>query len=303
MSIERVPRSIAIAIAAGIGIATIIWAVTDLHFNDLDSYRLAALRLREGEQLYGGDVGPFNKYYYAPWFAFAFVPLSYLPWELLAIGWSVFTIGCSLIAIWPLARHGTVEAWVAAGIFGPTLVALSLSGNVHAPMLAMLVMLLRTRWGPVAIGIAASLKATPILLVIAYVGRREWGRAAVAIGIAAILWAPVLLFDLAPITFESGGAALRLELWLGLAAVGALSALVVTRRWPRFRWLASSVAVFLATPRLYVYDVTILLAATAESRGDTSDLTGRQRNLGLLRGSGRRADPQKVRKPDRGSPV
>ena len=298
MTLYRVARLLAVAIVAGIGIATIIWAVTDLHFNDLDSYRLAALRIRDGEQLYGGDVGPFNKYYYAPWFAFAFVPLSYLPWELLAIGWSVFTVGCSLIAVWPLVRHGTVEAWVAAGIFGPTLVALSLSGNIHAPMLAMLVLLLRTRWGPVAIGVAASLKATPILLVIAYVGRREWGRASLAIGVAALLWAPLLLFELAPITFESGGAALRLELWLALGAIGALSALLVTVRWPRFRWLASSVAVFLATPRLYVYDITILLAATAKARDDTSRSADRQRTGDWPRASSRRGNRQVVLGPD-----
>lgn len=261
VGVSRVARLVAVAIVVAIGIAHIVWAIADLHFNDLDSYRSAALRLREGEQLYGGDVTPFNKYYYAPWFAYAFLPLSYLPVPVLAVVWTSFTVASSGIAVWPLIRHGSPDALLAAGIFAPILVALSLSGNVHAPMLAMLVLLLRTRWGPVAIGIAASLKATPILLVVAYVGRREWGRAALAILVAGVLWAPLLLFDLAPITFESGGAALRLEIWLSLAALGATGALMATALWPRYRWLASSAAVFLATPRLYLYDVTILLAA------------------------------------------
>ncbi len=261
MTWSRLPRIVALAIAVGIGIATIIWAVGDLHFNDLESYRAAALRIRDGEQLYGGDVGPFNKYYYAPWFAYAFVPLSYLPWEALVVVWTTITVGSTGLAVLPLLRHRSPEALTALAIFGPTLFALSLSGNVHAPMLAALVLLLRTRWGAIAIGVAASLKATPILLVIAFVGRREWGRAATAILVAALLWAPIMSFDLAPITFDSGGAALRLDFWIALASIGTLGALITTVRWPQYRWLASSAAVFMATPRLYVYDITILALA------------------------------------------
>ncbi|MDQ3690385.1 MAG: glycosyltransferase 87 family protein [Chloroflexota bacterium] len=254
-------RIIAVAIVVGIGIATVIWAVTDVHFNDLDSYRAAALRIRAGEQLYGGDVGPFNKYYYAPWFAYAFVPLSYLPWELLAAVWTAFMVLCSGVAVWPLVNVRTPHSLVAAAIFGPTLLALSMSGNVHALMLAILVLLLPTRWGPIAVGVAASLKATPILLTIAYIGRGEWGRAAWAGAVSVLLWSPILLFEIAPVTFDSGGAALSLAAWLGLAAIGAVAALIATIRWPRHRWLASAAAVYMSTPRLYVYDVTILVVA------------------------------------------
>jgi hypothetical protein len=261
MRVDRLARVIAVAVVVGIGIATVIWAVTDVHFNDLDSYRAAALRIRSGEQLYGGDVGPFNKYYYAPWFAYAFVPLSYLPWEVLTAVWTAFMVLCSGVAVWPLVTIRTTYSLLAAAIFGPTLFALSMSGNVHALMLAMLVLLLPTRWGPLAVGVAASLKATPILLTIAYIGRGEWGRAAAAGAVGVLLWSPILLFDIAPITFDSGGAALSLGPWLGLAAAGAIAALITTVRWPRHRWLASAAAVYLSTPRLYVYDLTILVVA------------------------------------------
>lgn len=261
MTWMRLGRLVTIALVLGLAIANLTWAVADLHFNDLDSYRAAAVRIREGEQLYGGDVTPFNKYYYAPWFAFAFIPLSYLPWEVLALAWTSFTVACSVVAIWPLARHGSEAALAAAVLLGSILVALSISGNVHAPMLAMLVILLRTPWAPVAIGIAASLKATPILLVLAYVGRGQWRSALLAVLVGSALWAPVLLFDIAPITFESGGAALDMGVWLALAAFGGVAALTIAVRSPRHRWLASSAAVFMATPRLYVYDVTILVAS------------------------------------------
>ena len=261
MSIERLARVVAVAIVVGIGIATVVWAVTDVHFNDLDSYRSAALRIRAGEQLYGGDVGPFNKYYYAPWFAYAFVPLSYLPWEVLAAVWTAFMVLCSGVAVWPLVRVRTPHSLVAAAIFGPTLFALSMSGNVHALMLAMLVLILPTRWGPVAVGVAASLKATPILLTIAYIGRGEWRRAALAGAVGVLLWSPIVFFDTAPITFDSGGAALSMWAWLTITGVGALGALIVAVRWPRHRWLASAAAVYLSTPRLYVYDLTIVVVA------------------------------------------
>lgn len=257
----RLARLVTIAVVLGLAIANLTWAVADLHFNDLHSYRAAALRIRDGEQLYGGDVTPFNKYYYAPWFAFAFIPLSYLPWEVLALGWTSFTVACSVVAVGPLVKHGSHAALAAAVLLGSILVALSISGNVHAPMLAMLVMLLRTRWAPVAIGVAASLKATPILLTLAYLARGEWRAAVLAVLVGSALWAPILLFDVAPITFESGGAALDMTVWLALAATGAVAAIVIALRSPHHRWLAASAAVFLATPRLYVYDVTILVAA------------------------------------------
>lgn len=262
-TLTRFARLVAIAIVIAMGISHIGWAIGDLHFNDLGSYQAAAMRIREGDLLYGGNVTPFTKYYYAPWFAFAFVPLSYLPWPVLAGVWTAFTVACSIVAVWPLLRHGSPAALMAAGLLGPILVALSISGNVHAPMLAMLVLLMRTRWGPIAIGVAASLKATPIVLVVAYVGQRQWGHATLAIAVAALLWAPMLLFEVAPITFESGGAALPMPIWLGLAGVGALGAILVAVRLPHVRWLAASVAVFLAAPRLYLYDVTILSVAIA----------------------------------------
>lgn len=261
----RLPRLaylVVVAVVIAIGIVNVLWAVTDWHFNDLHAYYSAAERLRSGEVLYGGDVTPWTAYRYAPWFAFAFLPLSLLPWGLAAVVWTTFTMLCSLLAIWPLLRSQRREALLLAGIMGPLLVALSASGNVQAPMIALLVWALGTRWGPIAIGIAASLKMTPILLVLAYFGTGEWRKAVLSAAVTAFLWAPIILFRIEPITFDFGGAAVTIVVWITLAAIGILGAIVVSRRWPRYRLLAASVAVYLITPRLYLYDATILLVSS-----------------------------------------
>jgi hypothetical protein len=262
----RIARLVVIAVVVAIGLANLIWAFGDWTFNDLHAYQSAALRLRDGGQLYGGDVTPWTAYRYAPWFAYALLPLTYLPWNFLVVAWTTFTLACSLLAILPLLRAGRPEALLLAAIFGPLLVAISLSGNVQAPVMALLVWALPTRWGPIAIGVAASLKVTPLLLCIGYLSHREWRRACVAAGVAVILWAPVVLFEISPITFNSGGAAISTWAWLLLGGGATIGALWLAERRSRFAWLAATAAVYLSTPRLYLYDTTILLAATPRLR-------------------------------------
>ena len=52
------------------------------------------------------------------------------------------------------------------------------------------------RSGPLWIALGASLKGVPLLLALVYAGRGEWRRAAMALGLTAVLVAPALLFDL-----------------------------------------------------------------------------------------------------------
>jgi hypothetical protein len=258
----RIARLVVIAIVVAVGLVNLIWAFSDWTFNDLHAYQSAALRLREGGELYGGNVTPWTAYRYAPWFAYAFVPLASLPWNVLVVAWTGFTLACSLLAILPLLRDRRPQAVLLAGIFGPLLVAISLSGNVQAPLVALLVWALPTRWGPIAIGLAASLKLTPILLCIGYLSSRQWRQALTAAAIAILLWAPVLFFQISPITFDSGGAAIGTWAWVVLLGGSTLVALWLAYRRSRLAWLGAAVAAYLSTPRLYIYDTTILLTAT-----------------------------------------
>ncbi len=103
-----------------------------------------------------------------------------------------------------------------------------------------------------------------------YVGRRQWGAALLAGMVASVLWAPVALFELAPVTFDSGGAAITPWAWLVLGGGATAAALFVARRYPRYGALAGAAASYLVTPRLYLYDSAILLVGASQSRDEAS---------------------------------
>ena len=62
--------------------------ITDWNFGDINAYWLAAERLKHGEQLYLGSLNPdsYQVFRYAPWFAWFWVPLTYLPRTLVEMG-------------------------------------------------------------------------------------------------------------------------------------------------------------------------------------------------------------------------
>lgn len=67
-------------------------------------------------------------------------------------------IACSCLAVWPVLRTRSQEGLVLALFTWPMMIYVSVSGNVHAALVAALVYGLRTRWGPIAIAFAASLR-------------------------------------------------------------------------------------------------------------------------------------------------
>lgn len=85
---ERVARPAVMAIALAFALST-IWVTLRAHWagGDMGAYWEAAIRLREGQPLYvpHADVNAVNVYRYAPWFAWAWIPLTSLPrgsWKL-----------------------------------------------------------------------------------------------------------------------------------------------------------------------------------------------------------------------------
>jgi hypothetical protein len=166
----------------GLGWALFLWSTHPSPWADGEAYWLAAERLRQGADLYlpGSPADP-TVYRYAPWFAWAWVPLTYLPKLLVIVGWQVFLGVCSVEVCWRFRSNP-----IAAFSF-PMLVVTSLFGNVQPAILAALVFL------PHSLGVAASLK--PVALGVA-VWRRDWVGLAIAGAVAAVLWAPALFYDL-----------------------------------------------------------------------------------------------------------
>ena len=247
------------AVIVGIGIVNLYWAATAWTLSDAQAYWNAALRLREGADLYplAGGVDASEVYRYAPWFAWLAVPFTYLPAQVAGAIWSVILLAASGTALIPLVR---ARAWLLVAFFLPILVGISAVGNVQALMVAWLVHGIERRSGPLWIALAASLKIFPILLVAVYVGRRDWLRVAWTAALASLLWAPALLYNLRGYATDPGQAASLISvpvLWV--VVVGG--ALVVTLGLARgdYGWLAAATAVVLALPRLFVYDVTYLM--------------------------------------------
>lgn len=253
----RVARLLIIAILAGIGISLIIFAVADWHLRDMEVYEQAAWRIRSGQPLYAGNVDTLSAYRYAPWFAYAWVPLTYLPPLAVRIGWSIMLLGATLLALWPLA-HG--RSLLLVLLFGPILVGITAIGNVHPAMIALLVWGLPRRWGGIAVGVAASLKLVPILLVLHFVAERRWRQAGIAVATAALLWLPVLGYEVAPVSFDPGFArTLATPIWVAVAGIAIVVAGWFAVRRSPFTMLASATAALLSLPRLFVYDISLLM--------------------------------------------
>jgi hypothetical protein len=249
-----------------IGINHLFWAVTDWHLRDSGAYWEAAMRLRDGQPLFPPitNVEASDVYRYSPWFAWLWVPLTYLPRGVVGVAWSAVLIGASVAAILPLWRR---QAWVAVLFFFPILIGISATGNVHPVLIAALVLGVERRSGPAWIAVAASLKAVPILFVVTYLGRRQWVRAALTVAITGVLVAPMLLYDLSDYVTTPGGAPLLIAwppVYVAVVVIGMLASLRLAQS--RWGWLASATTVSLALPRFFLYDVTYLMVGAPGDR-------------------------------------
>ena len=174
-SLRLVRLSRTVVLAASIGWAAYVLTSWILLWNPADAgaYYDAAVRLTTGQPLYLAMHPEAHEVYrYAPWFAYAWIPLTVLPRDLAMHLWSLAMLACSFVAIWPLLRRGTRAAVALAALLGAFLAETAMFGNVHPAVVALLVVAARSRWMPVAIGIATSIKLVPILFVL------PWARAA-----------------------------------------------------------------------------------------------------------------------------
>jgi hypothetical protein len=268
----RLARLLVVGIVVGWSISNIAFHVAAWSLSDMDAYWNAALRLREGQPLYPAlaDPSAADVYRYSPWFAALWVPLTFIPKVLVGVVWSAVLVAATAVALWPL-RRGGLSAIATAFLLGSFLIWGASVGNVQPLLIAALVQGLERRSGPLWIGIAASLKAVPILYVLLYVGRREWARAGAALVITGLLVAPFLLFDLGNYPAGSGDApspllAISPVLYAaGLATLAVTTIWLAARRAPYDR-LAAATSVLAALPRITLLDLPHLLVGVRPER-------------------------------------
>lgn len=277
----RLSQGIALAICVGFGVALVVANLPSWGLEDSNAYWNAALRVRQGADLYPqlADANGPDVYRYAPWFAWLWVPLTFLPKGAVMAAWSVALVGSSVVALLPLVRMRSIAALCLAAVLGGLLIRTASTGNVQTLLVAVLVFGLPRRSGPIWIGIAASLKVVPIAYALVYLGRREWQRAAVAVLVAGAFAAPALLYDLSHYPVELGSSFSLLAIAGPLPwAIGAIlaSGVAVAVARGQYRWLGASVTVLATIPRLELYHLTYLLAGLGD-RAEVGD-AGMQRD-------------------------
>ena len=267
--VERAGRLLAFA-AAVLGVILLIGAAFSANVHpDAEAYWLAAGRLREGMALYGGPRGDETEIYrYAPWFAFAWVPLTYLGHDAAFAAWRAILVLATVAAVWPLIRRPSPASTILALLMGGLLLSNLPAANVTPLIVGLLVAGIRSRVGPILLGLAGSLKMFPLVLTAGYVAERRWLHAAVALGVAAMLWLNILAFDVLVYAqiggprFYVGGLSLFSVsplLWLLVAIPSAAVVLVLAIRRSRWTWLAAGAAIPLAVPRVWLPEATYVL--------------------------------------------
>ena len=262
-------RRLAVRLVIGLLFATTIVRVAliadNWGFEDVDAYWQAALRLRAGEPLYPAAVDPdsYRVFRYAPWFAWLWVPLTYLPQNLVEMAWGGLLAAASAWVLVALARLRSPAAWALALVIAPWLLSLVQVGNIQPLVVAMLAFGVSRASGPVWVGIAASLKAVPALWALVYVARRQWGRVLLAAVIALVLISPVLLFELDGYMTDPGRSFslyyyVSPAAWAaGAVASAAVATYLAWRRSP-WLWVAIAVAAMALAPRSHVTYATFL---------------------------------------------
>lgn len=237
--------------------------------SDMDAYWEAALRLRSGEPLYRPGIATDSDLYrYAPWFAVAWIPLTYLPKDVVLLAWMSLCVAAAIASVAPLAKEG-FAGWAALIFLLPIQLDGAAFGNVQPLLVLMLLWGAPKRSGPLWIALGASLKGVPLVLVAVYAGRGEWRRAAIAVGLTVLLVAPMLLFDLSGYSTEIGSGQLSPMQWSPLIWVGVTLGAIVATFWlakTRYAWLAGGVAMFFALPRSFLYQIGFVIVGLARDR-------------------------------------
>lgn len=240
---------------------------------DARAYYLAAERLRDGETLYPAMHPDAHEVFrYAPWFAVAFLPFTLLPIHVATHLWSALMLVCAALAVVPVARLGGRSAILVAALLGALLAETAMFGNAHPLVVALLSWTISRPSAPWWVGVATSIKLAPIGFVVPWLRMRGLRDALVAVAVAALLFLPVLAFDLAGYVTSPGTGlvspyAASPLLWLVGAAAAVAAVIWLSARASPYAYIAAGAAMFLVPPRVSTAYIAFLLPATIAALG------------------------------------
>jgi hypothetical protein len=280
--IVRVARFVALLL---LGCSALFWMAVILSSGppggDIERMWLGALRIRAGEPLYTDFGDPQLFYTWAPWLAWIWLPLTYLPKTVVTVLWLALCFVGWAVSLWPARKSLPLLL-----LFAPLTLFAAWWGNVQPIMTAWLVLSIRRPWGPFGVGLAASLKVSPILLAVPWLATGQLRKAVIASGVAVLFGGPALFsginhypFGLAPLLSLRG---ISIPIWIGVTA-GAIGVALVPAN-TRFRHVASALATIASRPSLLLYDVGYLMVGLqAESErfeGGQARASGHEVTLG-----------------------
>lgn len=252
-----------------IGLDTLVLHLRLDPLADVRAYYDAGARLNAGLPLYVQTATTDDPgfYRYPPLLAIAFRPLALLPYETAALIWEAFLI---VLFVGTLVRLGLRNEWtwiVSGWLAAP--IAWSLAVG-QAQVAVTFLLALGAPW---AVALAGHLKILPVIVVIYWLGRRDWR--AVGRFVAWFVGLSVLTFILEPagtIAFigfsdlaQVGDVqnrslyAISPVLW-GVFVI-ALLGLALRYAPTRAGWALSVAASVLVSPRLLLYQLSTLQAA------------------------------------------
>jgi hypothetical protein len=203
LSIRSPAIVVTLFVCAVYAFANVILVTADWEFDDVHAYLGAAQRVLDGAALYVTTPDVSDAYLYAPWFAFAWIPFTFLPQLWVEIAWAGILVGATVAALLPF-RHSWAGVALAL-LLGGLLYRTAGWGNVQPLLVAALLYSVPTRAGPWAIGLAASLKPLTLGLLVVHAWRRDWRAVGIGLGVAAVLWLPIVFFN--PTSYPFGARA------------------------------------------------------------------------------------------------
>ena len=266
----NVRRVVVLAAIVGLvlGIETVVFHLRTDPMADLHAYVDAAARLNGGQPLYDqpASVDDPAFYRYPPLLAIAFRPFAALPFDVIAIGWTVVLLTSLAVTVLRLGARRR-ETWLVMAML-----ALPTGWAMVIGQAQVVVTLLVALGNPLAIALATNVKVFPALVAIWWIGRRDlrglgwfaaWMAALVLVQLviepaATLAYPAFLLSDQVGAVNNYSPYAISPILWAALVAALALGAWRLAPK--RLGWpLAVALSVF-ATPRLLIYQLSTLVA-------------------------------------------